>query len=108
MFSYHFVHIKFPTFIFFQLSVGTNMSDMIAEVIEDSREALDTGVNDVIVVEQSDGSFLSTPIVVQLGKLHHANPGISLNKEIKHLIHRFLSGSLVEKDQIVAGKILGS
>ena len=45
-------------------------------------------------------------IVVQLGKLHHANPGISLNKEIKHLIHRFLSGSLVEKDQIVAGKIL--
>ena len=47
------------------------MSDMIAEVIEDSREALDTGVNDVIVVEQSDGSFLSTPIVVQLGKFHN-------------------------------------
>ena len=45
-------------------------------------------------------------IVVQLGKLHHSNPGISLNKEIKTLIHRFLSGSLVEKDQVVAEKIL--
>lgn len=45
-------------------------------------------------------------IVVQLGKLHHSNPGISLNKEIKILIHRFLSGSLVEKDQVVAEKIL--
>ena len=45
-------------------------------------------------------------IVIKLGKLHHSNPGISLNKEIKNLIHRFLSGSLFEKDQIVAEKIL--
>ena len=45
-------------------------------------------------------------IVIKLGKLHHSNPGISLNKEIKSLIHRFLNGSLVEKDQIVAEKIL--
>ena len=45
-------------------------------------------------------------IVIKLGKLHHSNPGISLNKEIKSLIHRFLNGSLIEKDQIVAEKIL--
>ena len=47
------------------------MADLVAEVIEDSREALGTGVNDVIVVEQSDGTFLSTPIVVQLGKFEN-------------------------------------
>ena len=45
-------------------------------------------------------------IVIRLGKLHHVNPGVSLNQEIKHLIRRFLSGSLIEKDQIVSEKIL--
>jgi hypothetical protein len=45
-------------------------------------------------------------IVIRLGKLHHVNPGVSLNQEIKHLIRHFLSGSLIENDQIVAEKIL--
>ena len=45
-------------------------------------------------------------IVIQLGKLHHVNPGVSLNREIKQLIHHFLSGSLVQNEQLVAMKIL--
>ena len=45
-------------------------------------------------------------IVLKLGKLHHANPGISLNWEIKQLIKRFLNGSLIEKDELIAEKIL--
>ena len=45
-------------------------------------------------------------IVIQLGKLHHLNPGVSLNREIKQLIHNFLSGSLVQNEQLVAMKIL--
>lgn len=44
--------------------------------------------------------------MIRLGKLHHVNPGVSLNQEIKHLIRHFLSGSLIENDQIVAEKIL--
>ena len=45
-------------------------------------------------------------IVQKLGRLHHANPGVSLNREIKQLIKSFLSGSLKEKDQLIAEKIL--
>ena len=45
-------------------------------------------------------------IVIRLGKLHHANPGISLNREIKQLIAHFLNGSLVENDKMVSVKIL--
>ena len=45
-------------------------------------------------------------IVIRLGKLHHANPGVSLNREIKQLIAHFLNGSLVENDKMVSEKIL--
>ena len=44
---------------------------MIKESIVEGLEALDSGANDVIVAKQSDGSFLSTPIVVQVGKTHN-------------------------------------
>ena len=45
-------------------------------------------------------------IVQNLGKLHQENPGVSLNREIKQLIKCFLNGSLIEKDQLIAEKIL--
>ena len=45
-------------------------------------------------------------ILQKLGSLHHSNPNISLHRELKHLVKSFLYGSLIEKDQHVADKIL--
>ena len=45
-------------------------------------------------------------ILQKLGSLHHSNPNISLHRELKYLVKHFLYGSLIEKDQHVADKIL--
>ena len=76
------------------------MADYIAEVIESPQYAVGTGVNDVIVVEQSDGRFLSTPIVVQFGTF---DVGTSESRE-NEVVTIIVNGQvLVTNDALVLG-----
>ena len=54
-------------------AVATEANDqknMLKQVVKGSREAVATGANDVIVVKQTNGEFMATPIVAQVGKAH--------------------------------------
>ena len=45
-----------------------NLTPTIKILIDDSAEALSSGANDIVAVEQNDGSFQSTPLEVKVGK----------------------------------------
>ena len=54
------------------LVLGTSTVQAITcEFQGGNSEALNSGADDVIVARQADGSFLSTPILVQIGKFHN-------------------------------------
>ena len=45
-------------------------------------------------------------IILKLGKLHHANPNLSTDKELGDLLASFLCGSLMDNDEAIAESIL--
>ena len=69
---------------------------MIRETVADGLEAINSGANDVIVAKQYNGLFMSTPIIVQVGKIHNKETFFKSREDNEMKI--YINGKHVQTD----------